>query len=428
MSRGLVFVYWCFGCLLVGGGVFGVSEVSYADNATVLPKGAWQIFSENSYFLPVKDRFNADGDVESLSDPFNVSLAGIISGLPFGADLGRTVAKLELEQFQTKWTPAFGLTDKLSIGVIIPYIWAEANLDIDVDSSTANIGKNSAIASPANPLGLGFPCAALGCGSAADMVAGTSPVNLNDVNALLAANGFKSLKSWRKNGFGDIDVGGRYQYYSSERFRAAFTGAVRFPTGRKDDPDNLVDRGLGEGAYAILFQFQQDFLGGGQGDKDSLGNRLGFPQPGSYYVNTTFEYDLWIPDKEKLRVCPQENPICPTKAVLKRNLGDDISAEISPVIGVFFKGLIFNPQYEFFYHFKNKYSGPSGIPVKVLEENSSQVVHEAKFTLSYTTIPLVIEKKFPVPLVFSLAYRNRFAGESVLKTQFFGFNFTMYGG
>ena len=58
--------------------------------------------------------------------------------------------------------------------------------------------------------------------------------------------------------FEDLEIGGRWQYFRNETWKLAFTGGVRLPTGRKDDPENLGDVGFGTGAYALLFRLNQD--------------------------------------------------------------------------------------------------------------------------------------------------------------------------
>ena len=401
---------------------FMLTGLSYADNAAVLPKDAYQIKAESFIFRTIEKQFNADGDKEPFATPFNVPLAPLVetilgASLPFGTDLGRNAFTIELERSEMKFTPAFGLTDRFSIGVVVPWIHeAKTRFDGNVNTSTANFGLNSNAISLANPLGL----APIGSSIGGEI---TDGVNIDEINSVLVANGFRPLRTSTRSGFGDVEVGGRYQYFRSDFFRAAFTGGVRFPTGEEDDPDDLLDQPLGEGAYALLFQFQQDFIF----QEPGLGRRLGFPSPGDFFLNLNFEYDLVLPDKQTLRVCPRANPLCSTKAKLDRDLGDVIRAETQATIGLL-KGLIFQPLYLYQYRLKNDFSGPSGVPVEVLEQDSSQQTHEYKLQLTFTTIPWVVEKKFPVPLVFSINYRDRFAGDNfVNNSQFFGFNVTVYG-
>ena len=221
-------------------------SVTYADNATVLPKGAWAIFNENRFFFDVTDAFNNEGDLEPLAEPLNdVPIANLIPGLPSFVNLGSTVVDFSQTRNEYEFLPAYGLTDRLTVGAIIRYIDAESTLSAGVNTSDANFGTSPFLINPANPIGLGAPCfPPPGCTSGGPLP-GTEPVDLQDIQTVLGLAGFKPVTNWHETGFGDTDVGARYQYYRTDKARAAFTGAVRFPTGREDDPDNLVDQPLG---------------------------------------------------------------------------------------------------------------------------------------------------------------------------------------
>jgi hypothetical protein len=50
---------------------------------------------------------------------------------------------------------------------------------------------------------------------------------------------YKRFETWSDDGLGDIEAGLKYQYFKNDKWRLAVTGAVRFPTGEVDDPDDL---------------------------------------------------------------------------------------------------------------------------------------------------------------------------------------------
>ena len=72
--------------------------------------------------------------------------------------------------------------------------------------------------------------------------------------------GFRRVDDWSDAGFGDIIGGLKYQYYQSTHWRLAVSGTVRFPTGRWDDPNNLVDSPTGFEAWGLGLQAHQDFV------------------------------------------------------------------------------------------------------------------------------------------------------------------------
>jgi len=177
---------------------------------------------------------------------------------------------------------------------------------------------------------------------------------------------------------------------------------VRFPTGEVDDPDNLVDYSLGKGAYALLFRLNNDYTG--------IRNLL---------LNATVRYDLLIPDKEVQRV-PDDvnNPITVNKENVERNLGDVFEFELSGKYE-FPKGFDLSLLYKYGFKLKDDISGVKGFAYESLEEETDWTEHVFIACLSYSTVPLYMDKKFPVPLTSSLSYRNRFAGSNnVLKSQY----------
>ncbi len=388
--------------------------VSVADNATVLPEGVFLFQAENRFFFPVTSRFNTNGDAEPLGAQLSRPLVSPLFGLPAGANLGNSQVDIEVNQEDTRFLLAYGLTDRLTLGARIRYFWsARADVNTSINTAGATFGLNPGAVTAANPFGLA-PLAA----------PGTTPITVTDLNKILVAQGFQPISDWQESGVGDLEIGGRYQYYRSNNFRAAFTGAVRAPTGETDDPNNLVDYGLGDGAWALIAQLQQDWIWQRQ---PSLSSRLGFPLPGDFFFTTHFQYDLVLPDQEKLRVCPVSNPVCSTLVEVDRDLGDLVRAEVSTTIGLWPRGLVFTPLYRYDYFTKTDYSGPAGVPVELLEINSAKQIQAYKLTLTYTTIPLVVDNKFPVPINFSVTYRERFAGDNnVFKSRYVGFDIAVY--
>jgi hypothetical protein len=189
----------------------------------------------------------------------------------------------------------------------------------------------------------------------------------------------------------------------------AFTGGVRFPTGEVNDPDNLVDVGFGDGAYALLFQLQNDFTG--------IKNLL---------LNATFRYDLVLPHKERLRVPNSvHEPLTTNEENVDRNIGDRIEIEASGTYA-FFNGFSFSLLYKYGYKFKDHVSGNRGFNYKSLEDETDIQEHVGIASLSYSTIPLYQAKKFPIPMTASVSYRDRFAGTNLLKTQYISLTLAIY--
>jgi hypothetical protein len=180
------------------------------------------------------------------------------------------------------------------------------------------------------------------------------------------------------------------------------TSGVRFPTGRVDDPDNLVDTAFGMGAYALPIRAHSDFTG-----------------IAHVVLHTTLSYDLYLPDRQTKRVPDNVNqPITRNREEVKRDLGDIVRVEVSGRYTLL-QGLSVSGLYEFGAKWKDQVSGHKGFAYTSLEEETNWTSHIFIVGLSYTTVPLYLTKRFPLPLITSLAYRDRFAGSNnALDTKF----------
>jgi len=405
----------------VGASVTAAPSV-LADSAVVLPKNYFYVNAETRLGLPTEDKFDSNGHTVALGSDFSRDLnSQVFTALqPLDAAVGGT-ANLGTSQVQVKrsvnqFRPllAYGATDRLTLGVIIPYVWASNDVNANIDSSTANVGFNPLAVSPANPLGV-IPLAV--------PLPGTRTATVNDINSLLGSQfGIKPVQSWSGSGLGDIEFGGRYQYYRSDYWRLAFTSIAIAPTGKQDDPDNLVDIPLGDGNWAVRFQLQQDFTV----QQDGISKNLGYPTPGSFYVNTKFEYLYNLSDSRTARVCSPLQPVCNQKGTVTRSAGDIVEAEIQGYLGVLTDGLILTSGYTYTHQYSSSYSGNDGFDYSVLAINSDHTIHEAFIGLTFTTVPEFVQKKFPLPLFANASYRNRFAGENVAKSDWVYLTLSVY--
>jgi len=411
---------------------------SCSDDAVVLPKGVFRFALDGNFYLPIQKRYNPDGKIEDIAVDFNANLNSnvfpalapldpFVPGLP---SIGDSHVSFEYHAQTLDIDLQYGLTERLSVGVKIPYWWFRNSVKARVDSgpdSSANVGKNPffACGSPVCPL----------------FVPGTSRFTTEDVQQLLGKGldvnsdgtidipgyNFKRFTRWQGDGLSDVEAGFRYQYFRSDDWRLAFTGGVRFPTGRVDDPDNLTDYGFGSGAYALLFRLNHDFLVSNLWKKKPEFVREqpaagAVVEPGDLVLNGTFRYDLYLPDHQKKRISSDVNqPVTRNEETVKRNIGDVFEYEVSGNYGIV-KGLRASALYRYSFKLRDSVSGNKGFAYETLEEETEAKSQIFILTLSYTTLPLYLEKKFPIPITASLSYRNRFAGSNnVLRSQYVGF-------
>jgi hypothetical protein len=398
----------------------GVISLSHADSAQVMPKGVVGVNLEGKFYFPIEKKFDKDGKKEDIAKDYNANLnSNIFSDLkklevafpallpPGSASIGNSVVSFKFGGDEFIPLLQYGITDRLTVGARIPFYWRKNEVKAFLDASKATVGKNTnPLFPPLVPLSLPVP--------------GTQRLTTQDVQNLLGKGldigtthipgyGFKPVESWSDNGVSDIEVGGKYQYLKTNNWQLAFTGAIRFPTGEVDDPDNLVDTKFGDGAYALLFQLQNDFTG--------IRNLL---------LNATLRYDLVLPHSERLRVPDSvHQPITTNEEYVNRNIGDRIEIEASGTYE-FLNGFSFSLLYKYGYKFKDHVSGNRGFNYKSLEDETDIQEHVGIASLGYSTIPLYQAKKFPLPMTASVSYRDRFAGTNLLKTQYISLILAIY--
>jgi hypothetical protein len=382
----------------------------YADTAAVLPKGVTMIQLEGRYYPTIDERYDPDGDTEDVAADFNTSLNSEVFpalslleagfGLPAGsATLGDTDVSFDYGFTKTTFAIQRGITDKLTVGVIIPYWWVENDVDASVDASNATIGFNPLFGTPGDPFGSPLIPIALG---------GT-PLEDEDVQQLLGngvdvngdgtidipGSGFKRFETWDDHGIGDIDAGLKYQYLKNDDWRLAILGALRIPTGWEDDEDNLQDYGISDEAYALRFRTINDYTG--------IKNLV---------LSLALGYDLVFSDDRTMRVTVSANdPVSAVKDDVDRDIGDTFEIEASGTY-TWRPGLSTTLTYKFGTKGKDEVEGSDGERIKGLEDETDSEEHVAIVGITYSTVQRYLDKEFPVPLMASLNYRNRFAGKN----------------
>jgi len=396
---------------LAGVMLLGVS-LAYADSAEVLPQGRYQLGGTVYFYDDIKKRYGSDGDKEDLAVDYNgaldssvfPALAALDPLVPGGtASIGDSVVDFQFEYTTAEAQFFYGVTDKLSIGIKVPWFDAKNKVDATVNTATANTGKNTLYQSGLQPPQLdNSPVIPLG-------VPGAQVMSDQDVQDILGkgldVNGdgtidvpglkYERFESYDDTGIGDIELKGKYKYYDKGDWRLAAEGGVRLRTGRQDDPDNLTDLAFGTGQNAILAKLYNDYRG--------IDNLL---------LSGTLEYAYYLETDKNLRIPRNVNePITDNKENVDRDLGDIIQAELSGVYQ-------FTPEwsaglkYEFWQKLKTSVNGDKNFNYQSLEDETDQRSHSYIVSLSYSTIQRYFDKKTKIPLIAGISYRDRFAGKN----------------
>ena len=381
-----------------------------ADNAAVLPAGTSRVYGDLYHYLPTTQRYNPDGEREDIAYPFtNAALdSNVLTNLkPLDPLVGGTasigdvaiVYEYDIDVLDAGFN--YGVTDKLTVGLHIPYYWIKNNVDASFDSSNANVGLNP---------GTGACCIPI--------AAGGVPMDTNDVQNLVSSEfGFSSIETWTGEGIGDIELGAKYRLFLEQNSAFAITGGLRVPTGRADDPDDLTDVAWSYGNYALLLRLHYDYKVSNLWTRQRTQLHQLVPVPGDVIFNTTFRYDYMLPDKKIKRVGDTPDQIFTNnREEVSRKLGDLFNLELSGKYQIT-DAIAFSALYTYGFKLKDSISGNMGYNYESLEANTDS--HQQVITLraSYSTLAAYRRTKSGIPLVFSIGYRNRFDGQGPRSAQ-----------
>jgi hypothetical protein len=390
---------------------------AYEEDAEVLPKGVFRFRVDDRIYFPTQTRYATDGKRENVAADFNVNLnSQAFSDLnkieslfrlsPGTATVGRSVVSFKYQFNTMTFGLDYGLTDKLTVGIRIPYWFIRNTVSARLDTSSATVGKNTFLNTLA-PLNLklpipGFrPTVPLTTADVQNLIGRGLDIN-GDGKIDIPGFGFKKLQTWTGDGLSDIEVGFRYQYLNNNIFRLATTCGVRLPTGQVDDIDNLADYPFGRGAYALLFRSNNDFI--------FIKNLL---------LNLSLKYDYYLPDDHTLRVpSDPDRPLTATIDHISRKYGNIL--ELEATVRYTFKEIW---DISFLYIYGNKGTdrirGDKGLNYSPLEAQTNYMEQIYRVSVGLSTLPLYKRGAFPVPLTFSVQYRDRFAANNkLLDTQY----------
>ncbi len=388
----------------------------WADDALTLPQGRWRV-RWASTFTVSSNEYGSTGDIRSIGSTYSKSITGkLLSGLTpnasrfvqalnamqpgFGDSLA--IASLNAEVESEFWTNVFaaeyGVTDRLSLGVIMPLVHAE----IEVRASSEPSQEFNALMKR-------FEGQPQMQAQFNQVLAGTSVQGLNSI--LRSQFGYNAgLTSWNSTGIGDIEVGGKYNYFKDTEILATVKTGLRLPTGRTDDPDNLVDVGFGDGQFDLGVYNYVDY------------------RP-TAYLSFTHEvgYVAQLPDTNSYRVpVSAELPIGSPAIELDRRLGDYWETGLEANYTMF-KLFTTSAKYRFKQKFKDSYDGvPTGFNAALLTNNTNEILHEGQFQVEYSNLSRVRAGLESFPFAVAVLYRQPFHGENVSDSRTAGVQLKSY--
>ena len=143
------------------------SATAQYPDARLVPNGVMRISFEPQYF-DFRDRFDVDGNIESLGTDFSDSTGGsrlfpalrgpelavrsIIGDPTYVMNVGAVSTTLDTDIRNFPLNLQFGLTDWLTVTASLPLVTTRAQVDFSLDSTTGTVGWNQIAAQAGNVL------------------------------------------------------------------------------------------------------------------------------------------------------------------------------------------------------------------------------------------------------------------------------------
>jgi len=401
-------LFWIVACAAAFGGA-GVPRAYAFEDTRVMPRGVRRL-SLRMVTSDIKAKTSPSGDRMELSKPLNKDLKF------------KDVVKSEDNPTKRNLTKGFlGYADydaNQSVGAFDGKVRTRVSVFAPILTygltDVVTVAAAMPIFNMATSVGLGFKGNATGQDFVDTLANGynnqrTSAVDASEkfanavqrLNDKLDRNGYRRLENWQETGPGDLTVLAKWRSFESTYFQSAIQGGVVAPTGRVDDPDNLIDKGFGDGQWDIF-------------------QTVGFDQPigeTGLLVNEFVRYTWQLPGERTVRLQTEEETIEVEKTNARFKLGDKIDAGTSLQYGSDI-GLTSGVGYNFFHKGEDFYDVDAAARDK-LERDTLEQSHQLEVEIGYSAVPAYRRKQVPVPFETKFNYKYQLASRNMPITHLF---------
>ena len=302
------------------------------------------------------------------------------------ATLGKTHLDIEIDSKYFELTTGYGITDSLTLGVIIPYRDIKKTINFSV--SGGNLGVNPIFDSGESISLSNLPYLPVGNG--------ITPITTAQIQEIFTGEElqYKPLETKNISGFADPTIGLLWNAYSTDDSSLLLSSGYRFGI-QEGDPDRVIDTTISSGSSTI--RLQAVYL------KDL---------PYNFDLYSRFEYGIELEGKVTKRVPKKGEIPAPksSKESLTRDLGDYKIYEIG--LGKRWGDWRTSLNWYRAQKESDSYSSSKGTDVTALETHTSGYLNQWKTSISWSGINMWEKGSFPFPLVVSLVYRDTYDGKN----------------
>lgn len=368
-----------------------------------MPKGVRRV-SLRLVNTSIDEKTSPDGERRSLGRPLSKDLTfkdiakneanptkraltkGYLGYAGYGDTQGVGAFDADVESRVTVFAPiaTYGLTDRVTLAVAMPIYNMATSIDAGFRPNATGQAFVDGLADGWN-------------NQRASASEATAKINdaVRRLNDKLDRNGYRTLENWQETGPGDLQVIAKVRTFDAGLVSNAATLGAVAPTGRVDDPDNLIDKGFGDG--------QWDLLAGTAFDQPLGATGLSLNQYGRY---------TWqLPGQRDIRLATEDEAIEVEKRRTTFKLGDKIDAGTSLQYGADF-GLTSGAGYNFYHKLADVYDAPAASKQK-LQRDTMEQAHQLEVELGYTGVPAYRRGQIPVPFEAKFNYKHQLASRNM---------------
>lgn len=321
----------------------------------------------------------------------NALTSGFLSseGFEAGEAVGAFAADVKTRVQVTAPILTYGLTPSTTLAVAIPVYRMQTLAEVSFQANeTGQKFINNLVSSYNNQTA-----------SARDAVS-----KLNDavarLNTKLRDNGYRSLENWTGHGLGDAQIVIKNRSFETGGVAVATQAVVTAPTGQIDDPDNLLDKGFGDGQWDI---------GVGTAVEESLGAVID-----GMSLSQFVRYTNQLPGQRTMRLITENETIEVAKERVSFNLGDRFEAGAAANLSTD-SGWGGSVGYNYSFKGSDQYSVAEESRM-ALEKNTIETQHQAEAELVYSAVPAFRRGSIAVPFEVKLGYKRQLASRNMPVT------------
>jgi hypothetical protein len=372
------------------------------ESTKVLPKGIRNV-TVKSVNAAIDEKTNSQGTAEPIAQPLqkNITFKDILKketplkqsqiralmlkeNFQESDSLGQMNAEMKGDVSVIAPIFSYGITERLTLAIAVPYYSAHMAVDLGFESTATAQDFVNQLSTPLNNQ----------LTSARD-AGGKLNNAVGDLDDKLVANGFSPLREWEGKGVGDITLAGKYLLSDASILKFATMNGVVLPTGKVDDPNNLIDIPFGDGTLDVFASLISDQVLG-----------LGFS------INEFGKYTYQQPTIIEKRMADGDEKIEVETRNVAYKLGDKIDAGSSFQYEPQF-GLVAAVGYSYFKKFGDHFDGPSASIRETLSGNSAQESTHFEGKLGYSGVPAFQRGSIPVPFSTTIEYKKHIASKNM---------------